>query len=233
MRIVAIAAALAATILACRSTPKSRAAGETQIQIVADADLGRLATEQMGPVQATRAALDEARDAVARAHRRLRDSRHEEEWANADKAAAESDRLRAVAELSSAKEAGDQRMSGLASEHAAAAALRGQAADARLDYARKLVQAREAELRTAEARVRRAEWEVERAKLTALREARLPAASKYDAAPIERRVAEAVKAEDGARARSRDLATTARTAYDQWRSLTDRYEARARSIPTG
>ena len=231
MRFVAIAAALAATTLACRTAPKNRAARE--IQTVADADLGRLAPEQMGPIQASRAALDEARDAVARAQHRLRDSRHEEEWANADKAAAEGDRLHAAAELSSAKDAGDQRMMGLASEHAATAALRAQAADARIEYARKLFQARDAELKTAEARVRRAEWEIERAKLMALREAKVPAASKYDAAPIERRVAEAVKAEDGARARAKDLATTSRTAYDQWRSLTDRYEARARSIPTG
>jgi hypothetical protein len=231
MRILAIAAALAATTLACRSTPKK--AAEQPVPTVADSDLGRLAPNQMGPIQESRAALDEARDAVARAQHRLQESRHEEGWANADKAAAEGDRLRAAAELATAKDAGDQRLAGIASERAAAAALRAQAADARLDYSRKLVQAREADVRTAEARLRRAEWEVERAKLTALREAGVPAASKYDAAPIDQRVKEAVKAEEGARTRARDLGATARTAFDQWRSLTERYEARAKSIPTG
>lgn len=231
MRTLAIVAALAASTLACRSASR-KSAGE-QVQTVADADLGRLSPDAMGPVQTARAALDEARDAIARARLRLQDSRHEQEWANAEKASAEGDRLRAAAELSSAKEAGDQRLSGLASERSAAAALRVEAAAARLEYAVKLAQAREAEVRTAEARVRRAEWEVERAKLTALRQARLPAASKYDPAPIERRIAEATRAEEGARAKSRDLGVAARAAYEKWRSLSDRYEARARSIPTG
>jgi hypothetical protein len=230
-RTLALAAALAAFTLACRSAPKR--AGEPPIATVTDADLGRLAPEQMGPIQAARATLDEARDAVARARLRLQNSRHEQEWANAEKVAAEGDRLLAAAEQSTARETGDQRQSELASERSDAAALRGQAAAARLDYAAKLLQAREAEVRTAEARVRRAEWEVERGKLTALQRAGLPAASKYDPAPIERRIAEAVKAEDGARAKSRDLGATARTAYEQWRSLSEKYEARARSIPTG
>ncbi|HET8541869.1 MAG TPA: hypothetical protein VFL83_18470, partial [Anaeromyxobacter sp.] len=122
---------------------------------------------------------------------------------------------------------------GLASERAEAAALRGQAADARLDYAKKLVAARDAEVKTAEARARRAEWEVERAKLAALREGGVPAATKYDAAPLDAKVQEALKAEEGARARARDLGATARAAYDRWHTLSDRYEARARSIPTG
>ncbi len=81
--------------------------------------------------------------------------------------------------------------------------------------------------------MRRAEWEVERSKLLALRQAGLPAASKYDPAPIERRIAEAAQAEDAARVRSRELGGAARASYDRWRATEDRYEARARSIPTG
>jgi hypothetical protein len=231
MRALPLAAALAALAIGCRSTPKKPA--EPPIRTVADADLGRLGPDEMGPVQTARASLDEARDAVARAQLRLQDSRHEEDWANAEKAAAEGDRLRAAAELATAREAGDQRRAGIASDRAEAAALRGQAAAARLDYARKLVAARDAEVKTAEARARRAEWEIERAKLAALREAGVPAATKYDAVPLDRRVAESLKAEEGARARARDLGASARAAYDQWRSLSDRYEARARSIPTG
>ena len=80
---------------------------------------------------------------------------------------------------------------------------------------------------------RRLEWEVERSKLTALQEAGLPAASKYDPAPIDRRIAEAAKAEDAARVRARELGGSARAAYDAWRSVHEQYEARARSIPTG
>jgi hypothetical protein len=232
-RTLAVAAAVAAATitLACKSTPKK--AAQEPVRTVADADLGRLAPEDMGPVQAARGSLFEARDATARAQLRLQESRHEEAWANADRAAAESDRLRAAAEMAAAKEAGDQRRVAAAEELAGAAALRAQAADARIDYARKLVQAREAEVAAAEARARRAEWDLERAKLTALRQANVPAASKYDPAPIDKVLADAAKAEEAARARARDLGGTARAAYDHWRTLNDRYEARARPVPTG
>jgi hypothetical protein len=230
MRTLAIVAALLATLAGCRSTPKK---GEQPIRTVSDVDVGRLAPAQMAPLQAARSSLVEARDALARAQHRLQESRHEEAWANADKAAAESDRLRAAAQLASAKDSGDQRLAGVASERGEAAGLRGQAAEARLDYARKLVQAREADVKAQEARVRRAEWEVERAKIAALREAELPAASKYDPAPIDMRIGEAVRAEEAARTRARDLDATARAAFDTWRGLTDRYEARARSLPAG
>src|SRR6266545_6925120 len=135
-RTLALAAALAALTLACRSAPKR--AGEPPSATVSDADLGRLAPEQMGPLQAARATLDEARDAVARARLRLQDSRHEEGWGNAERAQAEGDRLRAASELSAAREAGDARQGARAAERAEAAALRAQAADARLEYGRRL-----------------------------------------------------------------------------------------------
>lgn len=88
-------------------------------------------------------------------------------------------------------------------------------------------------MNAAEARVRRAEWEVERSKLVALREAQVPAATKYDPAPLDRRIAEVARAEEAARARARDLGGAARASFERWRTLTDRYEARARAIPTG
>src|SRR6266540_748266 len=108
MRTAAFAALLAATTVACRSAPRAPAAPPL-VPTVSDADLGRLAPEQMAPLQAARAALDEARDAVARARLRLQDSRHEEGWGNAERAQGEGDRLRAASELSAAREAGDAR----------------------------------------------------------------------------------------------------------------------------
>jgi hypothetical protein len=232
MRPLALAALAAVSLAACSSTQKKKAA-EQPVRTVADADLGRLGPGEMGAIQTARGALFEARDAVARARLRLQDSKHEDNWATAEKASAEGDRLRAAAELAAAKEAGDQQRAGIAQERAEAAALRGQAAEARLEYARKLVAARDAEVKAAEARARRAEWELERAKLTALREAANPAATKYEAAPLDARVAEAMRAEEAARGRARDLGSTARAAYDSWRALSERYEARARSIPAG
>ncbi len=224
-------AALALGVLlaaGCRSTPKRVQA--RPVPTVSPADLGRLAPEQMGPIQTARGDLDASRDAVSRARLRLQDARHEEAYARADRTQADADRQRADAQLRTSGEAGDARLAARATELVEAASLRAQAADARLDYARRLVAAREAEAQAAEARVRRGEWEVERAKLTALREAQIPAASKYDPAPLERRVAEAARAEDGARARARDLDHQAAAAHARWRGLLDRYEARARGI---
>ena len=234
MRTAALVAALAATTSPAAPPRAARRREPPPVRTVADADLGRLAPEQMAPLQAARAALDEARDATARARARLQDARHEEGWPNADRAQAEGDRLRAAAELSSAQRGG-RRAQGRARDRARedAAALRTQAAHARLDYARRLVQAREAEVATAEARVRRAEWEVERGKLAALRQAGVPAATKYDPAPLDRRVGGGAPGGGGgagALARARGAAQAALRAGA---ALADRYEARARSIPTG
>jgi hypothetical protein len=230
MRPLAALAVALALLPACRSAPKRAARPEPVT--VSPADLGRLAPEQMGPVHTARGDLDAAQDAVARGRLRLQDSRHEEGFAAADRTQAAADRQRAEAELRGAKEAGDARLVGRATELMEAAALRAQAADARLDYARRLVAAREAEVQAAEARVRRVEWEVERAKLIALREAQIPAATKYDPGPLEQRAGEAARAEEAARARARDLEHQSATAHDRWRALVDRYEARARGLGT-
>lgn len=229
MRPLAVLALAATLASGCRSAQERTSQAEV-VPLVSPADVGRLAPEQMGPIQTARGDLDAARDAVARARLRLQDARHEESYARADRTQADADRQRAEAQLKTAQEAGDARLAARATELVEAAALRAQGADARIDYARRLVAARDAEVRAAEAHVVRAEWEIERAKLAALREAQLPAATKYDPAPLDRRVGEAARAEDGARARARDMAHQAAVAFDRWRSLVDRYEARARGL---
>jgi hypothetical protein len=227
MRHSLAAAAAVAAVLACRSSPERKPA---QVATVSAADLGRLSPEQMGPLTAARADHDAARDAVARAQLRLQEARHEEGFAHADRTQAEADGQRAEAEARGARESGDARLVARADERKAAAALRAQAADARLEFARRLIAAREAEVAAAEASVRRAEWDVERAKLAALREARIPAATKYDPAPIERRLAEASRAESQARTRAAEAGRAAEVAHGRWRGLVDRYEARTRGV---
>lgn len=226
MRLLVLAAVAAA--LACRSSPERRA--EAPVPTVSAADLGRLSPEQMGPVQAAREQLHVDRDAVARARLRLQESQHEEGFARADRTQAEADAQRAQAELRGARETGDGRLVARATELGEAAALRTQAADARLEYARRLAAWREAEVQALEAAVRRGEWEVERAKLVALREAQIPAADKYDPAPLERSVVEAARAEDAARGRAKELERAASSAQAQWRGLVDRHEARVRGM---
>src|SRR5512144_1408560 len=143
---VVVAAAAAALLLACGSAP--RRAEPPPVATVSPADLGRLAPEQMVPVQTARAALDSAHDAAARGRLRLQDARHEESYARADRTQADADRQRAEAEARAAQETGDARLVGRATDLRDAAALRTQAADARLAYARRLVAAREADVAT-------------------------------------------------------------------------------------
>jgi colicin import membrane protein len=225
MRPLAVLALCAAAALGCSSPQRAK----PQPTTVSAADVGRLSPEQMGAVQSARSDVDAARDALDRARLRLQDARHEEWYARADRTQADADRQRGEAQLRAAQEAGDGRAAGRAQELVAAAALRAQAADARLEYARRLIAARQSGVDAYQARVARAEWDVERAKLAALREAQIPAASKYDAASLDRRGADLARAEDASVARSRELDRQATTAFDRWRSLVDRYEARLRA----
>jgi hypothetical protein len=225
--LAAVAVVVLAAFVACRSAPERKPA---PVATVSAADLGRLSPEQMGPLTSARADHDAARDAVARAQLRLQEARHEEGFAHADRTQAEADGQRAEAEARGARESGDARLVARADELKGAAALRAQAADARLDFARRLIAAREAEVAAAEASVRRAEWSLERAKLAALREARIPAATKYDPAPIEGRLGEAARAESQAKTRAAELGRAAEVAQGRWRGLVDRYEARARGL---
>jgi colicin import membrane protein len=226
VNVLAVLALGAGIAPACRSSAPRPAA--KPVVTVSPADLGRLAPEQMGPVRTARGEVDAAQDAVARARLRLQDARQEEAYARADGAQAEADHQRGAAQLRTAREAGDGRLAARATDLVDAAALRGQAAGARLEYARRLVAAREAGVRAAEAHVSRAQWELERAKLAALRQAGIPAASKYDPAPLDRRAFDAARADEGAQARARALDRDATLAFDRWRQLVDRYEARAR-----
>jgi hypothetical protein len=226
MRTLAVLALAAGIGLGCRSAPNR---AQPQVVTVSPADLGRLSPEQMGPIQSARADLDASRDAVARARLRLQDARHEDWYARADRSQADADRQRSEAELRMAEEAGDARLATRARERVEAAALRAQASDARTEYARRLLEARDAEVKAAEAQVSRAAWAVERAKLAALREAQLPAATKYDPAPLDRRLLDAARAEQSSRGRSQELGRRAAIAFDRWRSLVDRYEAKARA----
>lgn len=226
MRPLAVLALCAgAAALACSSQQRAQPRPTT----VSAADLGRLSPEQMGQVQSARSDLDAARDALDRARLRLQDAHHEEWYARADRTQADADRQRGEAQLRTAQEAGDGRAAARARELLAAAALRTQAADARLDYARKLVAARQAGVDAYQARVQRAEWDVERAKLAALRAAQVPAATKYDAAALDRQAGDLARSEDASVARSRDLDRQATAAFDRWRSLVDRYEAGLRA----
>jgi hypothetical protein len=201
--------------------------GRAEYRPVSEADFGRLEPEQLGPDMAARAELDAARDAAARAERRRADSRHEAGFATADLTAARSERERALAELRIARESADQGALGRAQDLLEAAELRRAAAEAHAAYAERLARVGEAGRQVAQARVALAQASLQRARLAALEQANVPAASKYDPRPLDARVAEARAAYEEARARSGQAERESRDALARWRSLVDRYQARA------
>lgn len=222
-----VLAALAVAVAACGG---SRAERKETFTPVSNADFGRLAPDQMAPVDTARGNMASARDALARAELALQQSRQEEGYAKADQTAAEADAQRAAAEMRAAQQAGDSAMQARADEMAQAAELRKKAADARLAYANALVKAAEADVAATNARIATREAELERAKLTALTQAGIPAATKYEPGQFDRRVQQARAAHEEASAQAEQAQRAAITARQQWKGFQERYEARREGV---
>jgi len=197
---------------------------------ISQADFGRLSPGQMAPVDAARGNLFAARDAVSRAKLKLQEAQHEIELSRADRTAARAQEQRDVAMAEAAKESGDAAAQARGQGLADAARLRIEAARAHEDYARGLVKAREAAVALAEAHVGSSEARLERAKLTALSKARIPAATKYDPAPLDAAVSRARAREDDRRADANETKRSADEARSAWRALSRRYQARVEGV---
>jgi hypothetical protein len=225
MRKISIALGLAglAALSGCRSASSRGPA----YRPVSEADFGRLEAGQTGPVDAARADLALARDEVARAERRAADARHEIEFARADETAARAERERATAEMRVAHESADPRALARAQDLADGAEIRSRAAAEHLAYAQRLVEARDAARDATRARVALAEAALERARLAALEQAGIPAASKYDPRPLDALEAERRRAFDARRARAAHAERLAQDALARWRAQVDRWQARA------
>ncbi len=227
MRRIAIAIAITA-VTACATTKAAREVGQ-----VSDEDFARLPRGQMGPVDQARAQLRQAQDQLARAKLRLQEASHEEDLAKAEQAAADAKIQQAEAQLKIAQDRGDQKAIARATQAVEAAKLQRQAADAHLDYAKKLASARQAQAEVAERRVDVMVRQVELAKLQALQQAGVPAASRYDPAVFRRDLADAQVALAQAQAKARDLSAQAQASLQEWRSLSGRYQAMVGQIQRG
>jgi hypothetical protein len=111
-----------------------------------------------------------------------------------------------------------------------AAELRKKAADAHLAYASALAAAADADVAAARARIATREAELERAKLTALTQAGIPAATKYEPAKFDGHVQQARAADDEARRRAEQAQRAAISARQQWKAFEERYEARREGV---
>jgi hypothetical protein len=223
------AAACAIALGACAG----HRAGEGDGPRVADADLGRLAPEQMQPVDDARRYLASARDELARAKLRQQYTSHEGELAKADQQAAGAEAQRAVAEARIAEASREPAQVQHAQQLQEQARLAKAAADARADWAAKMGTARQASVQAAEQQVRLGDARLEQAKLAALQSAKIPAAGKYDAAKFQEQVQGAQRAFDDALRKARDLEGQATASQQRWQDLQRQMQARGAPVPTG
>jgi hypothetical protein len=198
---------------------------------VSDSDYGRLQAGQTSIVDAARADLGNARDAVARAKLRQTDASNEVGHVQADLATADAEQKRADALMRAAKQSNDPAQLEQARAMGESARLLRQAAEAHGVYAKHLVDTRAAEVAAAERRVAYEELRVEHAKLRALQLAQVPAATKYDAAALDARVAAARKDLEAAEGHARTLGAQMNQASARWLELTRQLQARGAPVP--
>ena len=205
--------------------------GHPEFKPVSDADVGRLAPRQMAPIDAARGQVFAAHDASSRTKLRLEEARHEAELAQAEQTAARADTERARAEQDAAASSNAPPVKTRAQEAAVDAELHRRAAQAHAAYAQRLLRARQTEVEAADEMVKVREAELERAKLTALSQAGIPAATKYDPAPFDAHVADAQRDYQRARARASDALHQAEQTRNAWAALSQQYLARLQSAP--
>lgn len=220
MKKTALAFALAAVAAGCASS-RSHESGPK----VSDADLGRLSPDQMAIVDQARQAAATAHDELARARLREQQVQQEVSLAKADRTAADADAQRAAAEAKIANESREPTALQRAQQLQQQASLHKQAADAHLEWANKVTDARKAQVTSAQKQVDLADAQLEWAKLRALQAANIPAASKYDAGKFQQAVDDARKAWDQAFAKSRDADTQAITAQRHYEDLNRQLQA--------
>jgi chromosome segregation ATPase len=226
MRKLAVAV-LASAALACAGSKAQKPV------TVSDADYGRLQPDQTQPVDQARADLGNARDALARAKLRHNQAKSQAGFAESDMQSAEAARTRAETLAKAARASADPAQIEQARAAGEAAELRRRTAQAHAQYANSLDQTRAAEVTAAERRVAYEEARVEQAKLQALQQAKVPAATKYQAAELEARVANARKEMDDAQNKARTLESELANVEKQWQELNRQMQASGRPPSRG
>ncbi len=224
---------VALLVLAAACAGARGAKESTASEQISDQDLGRLDPSQTQPVERARQFRGSARDEQARASLRLQQAQHEIDVAKADQAAADADAKRAEVEQKTANESRDPADVERARQGQEQAQLHRSMADAHVEYAKKLVDARKASVDAAEKQVRLGDARLEWAKLQALRQAGVPAASKYDASKYQSQVNDAQKSFDDSMQKARDLDAQAAASQRRWEDLQRQLQARTGAPRTG
>lgn len=225
--------ALALVVVALGVSACKTASKAPEFQPVSQEDVGRLSPQQMAPMAAARQDVDLARDELARAKHRLGQANRERGYAEAEQTAAKAELQRAEALRKSADASREPQRLAAAEEAAASAQLQQRAYEARHDFTVKLIAAREAEVRASEAKVAEMEARFEAAKLAALQQAGIPAATKYDPARFQQRVAEAVGSSQEAQNELAKAMGAVQQSETQWRTLREQVRVREQGAASG
>ena len=223
------AIALALAVAACAGNRS----GQGDAPRVADADLGRLGQEQMQPVDDARRYLSSARDELARARLRLEQTKQEVGLAGADQQSADADQQRAAAQARIAEQSREPAQLERARQMQEKAQLAKGAAEARLDWAGKLVASRQTAEQAAQRQVQLGEARLEQSKLRALQVVGIPAAGKYDPARFQTQVDGTQQAFDAELAKAREQEGQAVAAQQHYEDLQRRMQASGGAAPTG
>lgn len=165
-------------------------------------------------------------DDAARTRARLLDAQRELDAARAERAAADAEGARARTQMEAATRAMDSIAQARSTELTRAAALHGAAADAHLDYATKLVAARQAELEAADLHAKALQQEPgQRAQAVSAPPAGAPA--------VDPRLVEARRAADQAKTRAAELGQAALAAQRAWEDVKREQASGARTGGAG
>jgi hypothetical protein len=192
-----------------------------------ESGLARLNESQMQPVDEARVDEGRARDDLARVRAKEADARAQLEVAKSDRAVADAQLKRALAEQDLLKKqyAGKDQMAEV-EQDIAASHDRIKASDLKLQYLNQMIALSEAERRVAEAHVVTAQSLTEQAKYRAMKAGNAPEAGSVNGGEIDQRVAAAQAQEAGLQKDVANRRTTANELYDRWQQA----DARARTL---
>jgi hypothetical protein len=202
-------------LLAIATGCASNAASST----VSESDYARLGVHETKLVDDARAQLALARDELGRAKLNVVNDQHEGELARSDQATASADVSRAVAESKIGKDSNEPGQIPQARDATKTARQGKEAADARLEYSKKLATSQAAQVTAAERKVDLMTEKVNLAKLQSLDDAAIPAAGKYDRATAMERVVNAQRAYDSATASAGTASRETTAAKERWQTL--------------
>lgn len=218
-------------MLALAAAAGCASSGGAKSGTVSDADFGRLQAGQTGPVDQARLFRDSALDEQARAKLRLQEGKNEEQLAKADREAAAAQANRAEAAQKAATESREPAALEQARVLKEQAAAMKRAADAHGAYAKKMMEARQTAVDAAAKQVSLADAKLELAKVQALQQASVPAASKYDLTKFQANLDKAQKDFDQALQKTRQQESQAQAAHQALQDA-DR-QVQAQAVPLG